>query len=177
LSRIRLREIEVRLQNEFMPADLLINFFDVFSLEGWPTDDEGVEDDTDGPRVNFKAVSVRGVEQYLRSDIVRRAADGLLPLARALDKGGQTEVADFDVHVRVKEKIAELQVAVDDLVSVHVMAGTNKLNHKKSGLWFCEDATTVEHVHEGAVGTKLKGHVDVLFILETIYESNDVGMV
>jgi hypothetical protein len=94
-----------------------------------------------------------------------------------LDKGSQTKFADFDVHVRVKEKVAKLQVTVDDLVNVHVVAGTNKLNHKKSGLWLCEDATTVEHVHERAVGTKLKGHVNVLFILEAVYEPNDVRVV
>jgi hypothetical protein len=64
-----------------MPADLLINLLDVFSLEGRPTDYEGVEDDTDEPGVNFETVSVRGVEQYLWSDLVRCAADGFLPLA------------------------------------------------------------------------------------------------
>lgn len=161
----------------FISANLLIHFFDVFSLEGRPADDEGVEDDTDGPGVNFKTVSVRGVEQHLWRDIVWRAADGFLPFAGALDKRGQAKVPDFDVHLRVKEKIAKLEVAVDDLVGVHVVAGTNKLNHEKSGLWLCEDATAVEHVHERAAGTKLKGHVHVLFILETIYETNDVGVV
>ena len=42
----------------------LINV-DILGLEGWLADDEGVEDDTDGPGVSFKAVSVCGVEQNL----------------------------------------------------------------------------------------------------------------
>lgn len=93
-------------------------------------------------------MSVRGVEQHLRCNIIGGATDGFLPLAGALDKCGQTKVANFDVHVRVKEKVAKLEVTVDDLVGVHIVAGTNELNHKKAGLWLSEDATTVEHAHE-----------------------------
>ena len=91
---------------------------------------------------------VRGVEQYLRRNIVRRAADGFLLHAGALDKDRQTKIPDFDIHVRVKEKIPKLEVAVNDLVGVHVLAGANKLNHEESGLRLCENTTMVEHVHE-----------------------------
>jgi hypothetical protein len=108
-------------------ANLLIHLFDVFGLEGGPADDKCVEDDTDGPGVNLEAVSVRGVEQYLWRNVVRRATNRFLPLAGALNKRGQTKVADFDVHVRVKEKVAKLEVTVDDLVGVHVVAGANEL--------------------------------------------------
>jgi hypothetical protein len=72
-------------------------------------------------------------------NIVRRAADGLLLLPGALDKHTKTKVPDFDVHVHVKEKVAKLEVAVDNLVGVHVVAGADKLNHEKLGPWFCED--------------------------------------
>lgn len=116
-------------------------------------------------------------KQYLRRNIVRRAADSVLPLAGALDKGRQTKIPDFDIHVRIKEKIPKLEVAVDNLVSVHVVAGTNKLNHEKSGLCLCENTTMVKHVRERATGTKLKSHVDVHFLLETINEANDVGVI
>ena len=66
---------------------------------------------------------------------------------------------------------------MDDLVGVHIVAGTNKLNHEEAGLGLCKDTTTVKHVHEGAAGAKLEGHVYVFFILEAVYESNDVGVV
>ena len=32
-------------------VNLLIHFFDILSLEGWPTNNEGIEDDTDWPGV------------------------------------------------------------------------------------------------------------------------------
>ena len=100
---MRLHGGEVKLQNDFISGNSLINLFNVFGLEGWSADDEGVKDDTDGPSVNLKAVSVRGVEQNFWRDIVWRATDGLLPLAGTLNKCGQTKVADFDVHVCIKE--------------------------------------------------------------------------
>ena len=98
-------------------------------------------------------------------------------LTRALNKGCQTKVPNFDIHVRIKEKIAKFEVAVDDLVGVHVVAGTNKLNYEKPSLWLCEYMTMVEHVHESVTRTKLKGHVHILLILEMVCEANDVGMV
>ena len=97
-------------------------------------------------------MSVRGVEQYLWRNIVRRAADSILPLAGALDKVRQTKVANFNFHVRAKEKIPKLEVAVNDLVGVHPVAGINMLNREKSGFWLCENKMAVEHVHERATG-------------------------
>ena len=61
-------------------------------------DDKFVQDDTDRPGINLKAVSIRSIKQYLRGNIVRCAANSLLPLARALDKRGETEVTSLDVQ-------------------------------------------------------------------------------
>ncbi len=108
-------------------ADLLINLLHIFGLERGTTDDESIEDNTDGPGVNFKAVSVRGVEQYLWCNVVWRATDGLLPLAGTLDKRSQAKVANLDVHVCIEKKVAKLKVTVDDLMCVHIVAGTNEL--------------------------------------------------
>ena len=160
-----------------LPGDSLIHFFDVLRLKGWTADDKRVQDDTDRPGINLKAVSVCSVEQYLWGNIVRRAADSLLPLARTLDKRGETKVTNLDVHIAIKEQVPKLQITMDHLVGVHVMAGTNELYHKESRFRLCEDTTTVEHIHERAIGTKLQSHVDILFILEAVDKPNDVGVV
>ena len=46
LSRIRLCRVEVKSLMNIL-ANLLIHFFDVFGLEGWPANNESVKDDTD----------------------------------------------------------------------------------------------------------------------------------
>ena len=66
---------------------------------------------------------------------------------------------------------------MDDLVGVHVVAGTNESNHEKANLLLCEDATTVGHTHERTAGTKFKSHVDVIFILEATNETDNIGVV
>jgi hypothetical protein len=159
------------------PKNLLIHFFDVLGLEGRPADDECIKDNANRPGVNLEAVSVRGVEQYLWCDIVGRATNGLLPLAGTLNKRGKAKVTNLDVHVCIKEKIAKLQITVDDLMGMHVMAGTNKLYHEKSGFRFGKDATVVQHTHKRTVGAEFQGHIDVRFILEAVYKTDNVRMV
>jgi hypothetical protein len=57
------------------------------------------------------------------------------------------------------------------------MAGANQLHHEKPRLWLRKDATAMEHAHQRTIGAELEGHIDVLFILKTVNEPNDVGMV
>jgi hypothetical protein len=45
----------------------------------------------------------------LRSDVVGRAADGLLLLLVVLKAGGEAEVAQLDLHVLVEEEVAEFE--------------------------------------------------------------------
>ena len=157
-------------------GDSLVDGLDVLGLEGRAADDESVEDDADGPRVDLEAVAIRLVEQHLGRDVVGRAADRLLALAGDLDERGEPEVADLDVHVLVEEDVAELEVAVDDLVRVHVLARADELHHEEARLGLGEAAPAAEHVHEGAIVAELEGHVDVVFVLETVLEADDVGV-
>jgi hypothetical protein len=93
--------------------------------------------------------------------LVRRASDGLLPLAGALDEDGRPKSPTLMLMSVSRKVFPSLRSRRDDLVSVHAVAGTNRLNHKESDLGLCEDATAVEHVHERVAGTKLKGPVHV----------------
>ena len=85
-------------------------------------------------------------------NIVRGSTDSLLPFARTLYKRGKAKVANFDVHVRIKEKVAEFQITMDDLMGAHVMAGTGELYHEEPCLWFRKDTTTMEHAHKRPFG-------------------------
>jgi hypothetical protein len=160
-----------------LPENSLIYFFDVLGLKRGTSDDKRIEDDTDGPNINLEAVSIRGVEQYLRGNVVWCTTNGLLPLARTLNQRGKTKVADLDIHITIKEKVPELQITMDDLMGMHVMTGTDELYHKESRLRLCEHTTAMEHAHERPVGTKLQSHVDILFVLKAVEKANDVGMV
>ncbi len=55
--------------------DSFVDGLHLLCLEGRLSDDKRIENDTYRPSVDFKAMSVGGVEENLRSDVIRRAAD------------------------------------------------------------------------------------------------------
>ena len=101
---------------------LLVNGFNLFRLEGRATNDEGVQNDTNGPGVHFEAVAVCSVEEYFWGDVVRRTTDGLLAFAGILYQSSKSEISDFDIHASVQKQVPKFEVTVNDLVSVHIMA-------------------------------------------------------
>ena len=155
-------------------ADALVDGLDVCGLEWGAANDEGVEDDADGPGVNFKGVAVGGVEEDLRSNVVGGAAYGLLALSWVFDEGGEAKVAHFEVHGGVEEEVTEFEIAVDNLVSVHVVACTGKLDDVEAGFGFSEAAATAQEVHERTAGAEFESHVDVFLVVEAVLEAHDV---
>ena len=65
---------------------------------------------------------------------------------------------------------------MNDLVGVHVVAGSNDLDQKEACFGFCEAAASTEHVHEGAIVTEFEGHINVIVVFKAFVETNNVGM-
>ncbi len=66
--------------------------------------------------------SYRATPPYLRRNVVGSSAECSLPLSVVVDLGGEAEVPQLDLHLIVEEDVAQLQVPVDDLVLVQVLA-------------------------------------------------------
>ena len=98
----------------------LVGCLNVASLEGWLADDQGVDDDTDGPDIDLVRVTLLALK-HLRSDIVRSTANGALALSVELEFRGETEVTDLDFHLVVQEEVTQLQVTMDDSVAMKVL--------------------------------------------------------
>lgn len=75
----------------------------------------------------------------------------LFPVTLVQDDGRQAKVADLDLHVVAQKDIAELQVAMDDLVVVHESTRFHDLPHVVSHLWFCQSFASLDQLHEGLV--------------------------
>ena len=65
--------------------------------------------------------------QYLGRDVVGRAADRALLLLA--DPRGQSEVSDLDSHAGGEEEVAQLEVAVEDVLPVDVVHAVDQLGH------------------------------------------------
>ena len=121
-------------------------------------------------------MSVGGIEENLRRNVVWRATDCLLPFTGAFDESSKPKVTDFDIHVRIEKEVAKFQITVDDLMGVHIVTCTDELDHEESGFGFSEATATTEHVHERATGAKFERHVDVGLIFKTFLETNNIGV-
>jgi hypothetical protein len=96
--------------------DLLVRVLDLTRLKRRPPAQQRVHDHADRPVVHLERVTAAAattpahtlaVEDF-RSDVVRRAANGLFALALVLELGGQTEISHLDLHRIGQEKVAQL---------------------------------------------------------------------
>jgi hypothetical protein len=74
--------------------------------------------------------------QDLRRDVVGSAADGFAALVGVAQRGGQTKVTNLDAHVAVDKQVAQLQIAVNNEVSVQVLQRLHYLSEIVASLWF-----------------------------------------
>lgn len=82
-----------------------------------------------------------------------RCEDALFPLAGELDQGGEAKVAHAEVHVGVEHEVAQLEVAVNDRVGVHVVAGADELRQVEARFGFRVALADAEEVEEGLGGS------------------------
>ena len=121
-------------------------------------------------------MAISRIEKYLRRNIVGCTANCLFAFTRVFDESRETKIANLYIHIAIEKDVAELEVSVDDLVGVHVVAGTDELDHEEAGFGLGEASSSAEHVREGAVVAELEGHVDVVFVFEAVLEADDVGV-
>ena len=69
------------------------------------------------------------VVQDLWRDVVWRATNRLLAFFGVFQQRCQAKVANLYLHVLVQEEVAQLQVAVNDRVVVHVLDPREDLHH------------------------------------------------
>lgn len=102
--------------------------------------------------------------------------NSLFALAWFFNKGSQTKIPNLDIHVAIEEQISELEIAMDDLVGVHIVAGANDLDEEKTCFGLGVSFSAAEHVHHAPILAKLERHVDVVIVFKTFLKTNDIGM-
>lgn len=115
--------------------------------------------------------------EHLGGDIVRSTANCSLSLAIELELGGKTEITDLNLHLVVKEEIAQLEISMNDAMTVEVLDGGTDLVYVALNFEFVEALASAEQLVEGLVLTQLEQDVDVLGVLEEVFETDDVVLV
>lgn len=177
----------------FVVLDSGVGVFQRLSLEGRLADQQRVHDAAQRPDVHFEAVAF--LSQHLRRDVVRGAAERAFAFALVVHLGGQTEIADFDLprekmffqsprgrttsdciylHGIVQENVAQLQIAMDDLVVVQVLDPVEHLLHVIAGFRFGDGPTPLVKLHQGPAPTQLQDDVDEVLIFKEAEQLDDV---
>ena len=115
--------------------------------------------------------------EHLRGDIVGRTADRALALTVELELGRQTEVTDLDLHLVVKEEVAELEISVDDAMTVKVFDCRTDLIDVTLDFELVEALPTAQQLVQRLVLAQLEENIDVLCVLEEVFEADDVVLV
>lgn len=72
--------------------------------------------------------------EYLRRDVIGRAAGSIPALSGRLHSGGQPKISQFNFHLVVEKDIAEFDIAVDNAISVQVLERIDDLQQVVLGL-------------------------------------------
>mmetsp|Transcript_5503 Transcript_5503/g.14522 ORF Transcript_5503/g.14522 Transcript_5503/m.14522 type:complete len:395 (-) Transcript_5503:899-2083(-) len=90
---------------------------------------------------------------------------------------GKSEVDDLYVAERVEEQVLRLEVAVDDLLVVHVRKGGLHASRVEARLRLLEAVLLAQHREEFAPERELEQHVDLVLILISGHQLEQEGMV
>lgn len=125
--------------------DLLVGLLDLNGLEGRPSTEHRIQDDSDRPVINFIGVSTVLVKN-LWGEIVRCSADGPLTFILVEHLCCQTEVSNLEHHPVGQEEISQLQVSVDHFLRVSILNCFDKLVDVITSLDFMETFSSANQV-------------------------------
>jgi hypothetical protein len=81
-------------------------------LKGRLTNEHEIHDNAGTPEIDLIGMAgmahAHTVHDNLRGDVIGRATDGMFPITLELNFGGKPKISEFQLHLAVDEKIAQL---------------------------------------------------------------------
>lgn len=106
----------------------------VLILEGKPSTEHHVEDDSATPNINLRT-GVKATANDFGCGVVRASATGFEEVA-VLDLARETEVGNLDVQVIVKQNVFRLEIPMNNLEFVTVFDARHDLLEEPTSNWF-----------------------------------------
>jgi len=114
--------------------------------------------------------------QDLRSNVIGCSTNGFLCITFVFYLGGQSEVANFGIHLVVDKNISEFQVSVYNPLRMNINHGFYNLTDIDSSLKLSKSLPSFGQVFKCIVSTILKKNIDVLLVLKGINEFDNMAM-
>lgn len=142
-------------------------------IKGRLSNEELVQEDTDGPEVDARVVFA--TLDHLRSEIVECTTESTTA-SRGTRDDGPTKVREFDVTVLGEEDVFGLEVPVDDVLLVAVDESLCDLSDVAGSLGLREATLLLETTKELSFGGVLHEDVDVGVVIKVAKHPEDVLM-
>ena len=96
--------------------DFFVSGFDLWGFEWGFSDQLSVNDDSNGPNINFIGMSF-SLKDF-RCNIIGRSANGLFLFLIVLQPCGETKVAQLDFHIFIQEQVTELETMIRKTITL-----------------------------------------------------------
>ena len=90
------------------------------------------------------------------------------------DTRRETEITNFDVQILIEKKIAEFEIAMNDIDFVHVPRRKNELLQEIGSFGFGEALSPFDHFVETLVVTQLEQDVAIVAIFKVVFVLTNV---
>ena len=117
-----------------LTADFCEQSLNILILEGKPSAEHHIEDDSTTPNINLRP-GVEATTNYFRGSVVGTSATCFEEVA-VLDLTRETEVGNLHVQVIVEQDVFWLEIPVDYLKFVAVFDARHDLLEEAAGNWF-----------------------------------------
>jgi hypothetical protein len=137
--------------------------------------DQHVEHNAKAPNINLGPRVGSGLQQ-LGSSKIQATAEGL-EVATWSKQVAQAKINDLDIARLADEYVLNLEVAVDDAISVAIVEGTCNLPTELAGLLLLQLSVRDDVVQHLAPVDKLEQHVPVVVGPDDVFQAADMRVV
>lgn len=155
--------------------DLCMQLWHALVVKWHLSTDQDIENDTKTPDVYFRPCVLFGLEE-LGGGKVQTTAE-CLELVPRREEVAKPKINNFNVPSLADKNVLDLEVTVDDAVSVAVVERAGDLAGELAGLLLLEAAMRDDVVEHLASIDKLEQHVPVVVCAHNISHAADVGVV
>mmetsp|Transcript_62086 Transcript_62086/g.114379 ORF Transcript_62086/g.114379 Transcript_62086/m.114379 type:complete len:222 (+) Transcript_62086:645-1310(+) len=149
-----------------------------FSIKGWISTEDHVHDDTKTPKIcalvifacqdlwsHVVGCSCLGSENLLRTELASES------------KVNHLECALLDWVLGREQEVFRLQIAVDDVILVHVEYRPEHVLHDDGRLHLCEVPGIDDAIKQLSACAELHHQIDVAMVFERLVQLDDIGVV
>jgi len=112
-----------------------VGVLDFCTFERRSTKKHGVQNDANGPEIDFVGVTIFAVKN-LRRDVVWSTTYSSFALSFKQDTSSKPEISNSNLHPLIKKKVSEFEITMDNALRVEVLNTSDKLENVRLGLKF-----------------------------------------